>query len=167
MPSTKFNAAVANCSITQADDFAREGWKSWASGRLSDRDVGVLQTAVDARKRLIRASIASQSEHPPATTRRRPARSQDRRKSITRRRRTAMSGVIPGALASNLTMGEIAVLSVVGREIRRQKHHRCELTIDAIAALAGVCRSLAQRALHESDRLGIINTEERHRPSQS
>jgi len=166
MPNTKFNAAVANCSITQADDFAREGWKSWASGRLSDRDVGELQDVVDARKRLIRASIASQSEHPPATARRRPARTQDRQRSILRRRRLATSGVVPNQIAAHFTQGETSVLSVVGKEIRKNRNNRCELTIAAIAAMGGVCPTVVRSSLRQAQHLDIIRLTERRRAAR-
>jgi hypothetical protein len=56
-------------------------------------------------------------------------------------------------------MGEIAVLGVIAVEVR--KHGRCTLTIGHIAALAGVSRTTAKRALSEAFALGVIRVQER------
>lgn len=160
------NAVATAHNIAQVDAIARVTWQQWAAGNLSDADAEALSSAAESRKRSIRAFVTAPSEHPPATARRRPIRTQGRQRSIFRRRRLATSGVLPASLAGSFTQGETSVLSVVGRECRKNRNNRCELTIDAIAALAGVCRSLAQRALHEADRLDIISLTERRRPSQ-
>jgi hypothetical protein len=47
-----------------------------------------------------------------------------------------------------------------------QRHGPCTLPIDAIAALAGVCRTTAQNALREARRLGLLLIEERRRRRQ-
>ena len=51
---------------------------------------------------------------------------------------------MPPALACKFTTGELAVLRIVGDEVRASG--LCGLCIDAIAARAGVCRRLAQSA---------------------
>ena len=68
---------------------------------------------------------------------------------------------MPPQIASRFTTGEAAVLAVVGREVQRSG--RCEFYLDKICALAGVCRSTAQNALHEARRLGLVRVTERRR----
>ena len=161
MANSQLNNAIANCSITQADAFAREGWKSWASGRLSDRDVAELQDVVDARKRLIRAFVPTTTKQPPRTPERRPAR--DHRRSITRRRSMAAASLMPNRLACRFTLGGMATLAVVAQAIKRQRHNLCEFHLGKIAGLAGVCLTTARNALHEAHRLGLLTVTERRR----
>ena len=153
-------AAVATCSIAQADAFAREAWKSWASGRLSDRDVGVLQDVVDARKKAIRAFATAPSKRLSAPSPRRPIR---RQRSITRRRSMATAGLLPSRLATNFTLGEMATLAVVAQAIKKQQHNQCEWPLGRVAALAGVSMTTARNALHEAHRLGLLTVTERRR----
>jgi hypothetical protein len=90
--------------------------------------------------------------------------SPDRARSIARRRRVALCGAIPAKLAANFTLGEIAALSVIAGEIRRQGH--CALPLDAIAAKAGVCRTTAQNALRAARLAGLVIVTERPRPGR-
>jgi len=68
---------------------------------------------------------------------------------------------MPPAIASRFTTGEAAALAVIAREVQRRG--RCELYLDKIAAIAGVCRSTAQNALREARRLGLVRVTERRR----
>ena len=68
---------------------------------------------------------------------------------------------MPDSLRHHYTEGQRAVLCIVAGEI---KHHGvCDLPIDKIAALAGVCRTLVQNALHEARRLLHLRITERPR----
>ena len=60
--------------------------------------------------------------------------------------------------------GQRAVLCIVAGEIK----HRglCDLPIDKIAALAGVCRTAVQTTIHEARRLGHIKITERPIPGR-
>jgi hypothetical protein len=60
--------------------------------------------------------------------------------------------------------GQRAVLCIVAGEIK----HRglCDLPIDKIAALAGVCRTTVQTTIHEARRLGHIKITERPIPGR-
>ena len=58
-------------------------------------------------------------------------------------------------------MGELAVLRIVGDEVRQ--HGRCDRCVDEIAARAGVCRSLVKNAIRTAARLGLATVEERRR----
>jgi hypothetical protein len=76
-----------------------------------------------------------------------------------------MSGAVPAKLAAHFTTGECAVLSVIGWQIRR--HGACSLPIDAIAALAGVCRTVVKRALRLARLHGLALVRERRIPGAS
>jgi hypothetical protein len=75
-----------------------------------------------------------------------------------------MSGIVPARLAYHFTPGELAVLSVVGRQCR--EHGACSLPVDAIAALAGVCRTTVKRAMRQARLLGLILVKERRIPGR-
>ena len=79
--------------------------------------------------------------------------------AIKRRRRLAFSGVMPPALGSRFTTGQLAVLRIVGDEVAR--NGACGLCIDAIAARAGVCRRLAQAAIRLAESDGLLTIQER------
>lgn len=67
--------------------------------------------------------------------------------------------MLPPQLRCAYTEGQRAVLTIVAGEI---KHHGvCDLPIDKIAALAGVCRTTVQTTLHEGRRLFHIKVTER------
>src|SRR5215204_5784968 len=71
---------------------------------------------------------------------------------------------MPPALAARFTVGELAVLRIVGDEVRASG--LCGLCIDAIAARAGVCRRTAQNAIRQAARLGLLTIQERRREGQ-
>jgi hypothetical protein len=69
---------------------------------------------------------------------------------------------MPPDLRARYTEGQRAVLCIVAGEV---KHHgACDLPIDKIAALAGVCRTTVQTTLHEARRLWHIKITARPRP---
>jgi hypothetical protein len=91
-------------------------------------------------------------------------RSPDRKASRDRRRRLGGSSALPDNLRHHYTEGQRAVLCIVAGEV---KHHGiCDLPIDKIAALAGVCRTTVQTATHEARRLGHIKITERPQPGR-
>jgi hypothetical protein len=73
----------------------------------------------------------------------------------------AFSGPLPPQIACRFTVGELAVLRIVGDEMRRQGV--CVLCIDALAGRAGVSRSTVKNALREARRLGLVTVTERRR----
>lgn len=161
MDSNQFAAAVATCSIVQADELSRTGWRAWSDGLLTDSAAERLQAAVESRKQSLRAKASQPSERRSATPRRRPAR--DHRKSIFRRRRLAASGSMPSKLACHFATAELATLSVIAREIKKQRHNQFEWPLGKIAALAGVSETSARNALHEAHRLELLTITERRR----
>ena len=111
-------------------------------GRRPDRRRGAAPGhAAEARRKALRGEIkpvgippGRPSIFPP----RRPQRAPVRAVAIARRRHLAASGPMPPALAAKFTVCELAVLRIVGDEVSGQG--ACALTIDEIAARAGVCR---------------------------
>jgi len=97
------------------------------------------------------------------TPRQRP-RSPDRQASRDRRRRLGGSSALPDTLRHHYTEGQRAVLCIIAGEAKRQGV--CDLPIDKIAALAGVCRTTVQTTLHEARRLGHIRITERPVPGR-
>ncbi|MCJ2099019.1 helix-turn-helix domain-containing protein [Methylobacterium sp. E-046] len=79
--------------------------------------------------------------------------------SMERRRRWAASGRLPPALAARFTLAEQAVLALVAAETARRKD--CRLSIENMAAVAGVCRSTVKNAVREARQLGLLTVEER------
>jgi hypothetical protein len=73
-----------------------------------------------------------------------------------------MGGVVPSKIAAHFTQGENAVLAVIGRQC--QRGGACTLPLDAIAALAGVCRTTAQNALRAARLRGLLQVKERRIP---
>jgi hypothetical protein len=159
----QFRAAAAGARNSAAlDSIARLLWKALAEGCLAEADAEAVSEAVEGRRREL-ATRAALSQAKPVSGRRRPV-SPDRAKSIARRRQLAASGAMPGHLAAAFTQGEVAALAVIAREVRRRG--RCELCIDAIAAMSGVSRTTVQGALRQARRLGLLRVQERRRAGQ-
>jgi hypothetical protein len=78
---------------------------------------------------------------------------------VERRRRWAASGRLPPGLAARFTLAEQAVLALVAAEAARRKD--CRLSIENMAAVAGVCRSTVKNAIREARQLGLLTVEER------
>jgi hypothetical protein len=157
----QFQAATERArTLAQLEDLSRLLWRANAEGHVDAAAATAASEALAARRARIKAGRPLPLPS-PSTARRKPPRSPDRARSIERRRRTAASGAMPPAIASRFTTGEAAVLAVVAREVQRSG--RCEFYLDKIAALAGVCRSTAQNALHQARRLGLLRVTERRR----
>src|SRR5215204_908811 len=125
-------------------------WKAYAAGQIGEGDAQALSDLIEARKALPAPQKPPQRRG--GSRPRSPA-------SMERRRSWAASGHLPPQLAARFTMGEAAVLAVIAVEVR--KRGRCILHINTIAALAGVSRTTAKRALSEAFALGVIRVQER------
>ena len=71
---------------------------------------------------------------------------------------------MPPNIASQLTQGEVAVLSVMVREI--VNHGVCDLPTDKIAGLAGVCPTLVKNTRRLAEGHGWIRVTHRPRRGQ-
>ena len=164
-------AAITSApSFDVLDNLARLTWRGLAEGHIAEADAAALGIAVEARRTAFRdrgprlPPPASRRPGGPSTPPRRTPRSPDRQRSLERRRRQATSGILPAQLACRFTLGQVAVLAVVGRQTKATGS--CALPIDAIAAMAGVSRTLVKGALREAVRLGLVRVDERPRPGR-
>lgn len=169
MLANQFAAAATAARTTAAlDHVARLLWRAHAEGHIADTEAEAIAGAVQSRRAALARPCAgiAVAHAVPASARRRPPRSPDRQRSLERRRRCAMSGAVPARIAASFTMGEVAALAVIARAV--QKAGQCLLPLDALAALAGVCRTSAQNAVRAAERLGLVQRiERRHRGDRS
>ncbi len=164
--SEQLGAAIAAArTYQQIENLSREIWAAYAARVLNDDSAQAAAELLHARKRALRDDPRPAVRKPLQRAPRRPApRSPDRAKSIVRRRACATSGAVPSKIAADFTQGETAVLSIVAAEVKRTGE--CRLCIDAIAAMAGVCRRLAQTALRHAEEEGLVSIEERPQPGR-
>jgi hypothetical protein len=163
MLATQFTeAATAAHNSAALDNLSRLLWRAHALGKIGDIDATAAAEAVGRRRAALASYAYPKRQTPASAQRRKPPTSPDRRASLERRRRQAMSGIVPAKLAAAFTPGELAALSVIGWQIRR--HGACSLPIDAIAALAGVCRTVVKRALRQARLVGMALVRERRIP---
>ena len=151
-------------TLTRLDHLSRSIWQSLAAGAVADDDAQALAERLHTRRGVLRGEIkpvglppGRPSIFPP----RRPQRTPQRPVAIARRRHLAASGPMPPALACKFTVSELAVLRIVGDEVRQHGH--CNRCVDEIAARAGVCRSMVKNAIREAARLGLLTVQERRR----
>src|SRR3954470_1677164 len=149
-------------TLTRLDHLSRSIWQGLAAGAVGDDDAQALAERLHARRPILRGEIkpvgiplGRPSIFPP----RRPQRAPQRPVAIARRRHLAASGPMPPALACKFTVSELAVLRIVGDEVRQRGH--CDRCVDELAARAGVCRSLVKNAIRTAARLGLVPVEER------
>src|SRR4051812_24027795 len=121
-------------TLTQLDHLSRDIWKAWGSGQIAD-EAQLLAMQLETRRKAVRGEIkpvgippGRRSIFPPRRSQRAPVRAV----AIARRRHLAASGPMPPALASKFTVSELAVLRIVGDEVRERGC--CDRTVDEIAA---------------------------------
>jgi len=144
------------------DHIARKMWRDYGDGAISDEDATFLGTCIDRQRPRTRATKPMGKVIGGLARRFRPRGRQgspDRQASRERRRMLGGSAVLPPQLRCTYTEGQRSVLTIIAGEV---KHHGiCDLPIDKIAALAGVCRTTVQTTLHEARRLFHIKVTER------
>ena len=158
MLSHQLRKAVTDCQRSQLPRVSSAIWKAYAAGRLSDAEAETLSALIETRKigpapKPGRHRIGSQPRTP---------------ESLQRCRRWAAAGRMPPKIAAHFTMGEGAVLALIGAEVT--KRGDCRSPIGQIAAVAGVCVSTARNALRKARVLGLLTSEERrltHRRNDS
>jgi hypothetical protein len=141
--------------------------RAYGNGALCEDDYQRLWEAIKERQQEIRAARQpTPLSAPQAAVRPRRAipRSPDRAASRQRRRDIGQERWLPPSIASKLTPGEIAVLSVEVREI--VKHGVCSLPNDAIAGMAGVCETMVKNTRRLTVLLGFIRVIHRPRRGQ-
>ena len=151
-------------TLTRLDHLSRSIWQGLAAGAVADDDAQALAEQLHARRGVLRGDLRPVSlppGRPSLFPPRRLQRAPKRPVAIARRRHLAASGPMPPALACKFTVSELAVLRIVGDEIRQHGH--CDRCVDELAARAGICRRMVQNALREAARLGLLTIEERRR----
>src|SRR3954452_24239096 len=151
-------------TLTRLDHLSRSIWQGLAAGAVADDDAQALAEQLYARRKLLRGELKPVGipvGRPSIFPLRRLQRAPQRPVAIARRRQLAASGPMPPALACKFTVSELAVLRIVGDEVRQHGH--CDRCVDEIAARAGVCRSMVKNAIREAARLGLLTVEERRR----
>ncbi len=126
-------------------------------GRPQADLLAMIDATPDAKPKSIPGGNSSPGSQKPVGARRGSRPRTD--SSMERRRSWAASGHLPPKLAARFTLAEHAVLAVIGAEVAGKE--ACTLTLEHIAALAGVCRSTVKNALREAQGLGFIRVEER------
>nr|WP_015061126.1 hypothetical protein [Pseudomonas sp. K-62]BAM13962.1 hypothetical protein [Pseudomonas sp. K-62] len=147
-------------------------WRAYGDGKVTEAEAEALSGLIEARtdapaaRPLPAGSRPSpEAEFPPtpqdgAGSVRRSVGSRPRTEaSMQRRRHWAASGRLPPGLAARFTLAEQAVLALVAAETVRRKD--CRLSIENMAAVAGVCRSTVKNAIREARQLGLLTVEER------
>src|SRR3954463_5599779 len=144
-------------TLTRLDHLSRSIWQGLAAGAVADDDAQALAERLHACRAVLRGAIkpvglliGQSSIFSPKRRQRAPQRPV----AIARRRHLAASGPMPPALACKFTVSELAVLRIIGDEVRQ--HGLCDRCIDEIAARAGVCRRMVQNALREAARRGLL-----------
>jgi hypothetical protein len=165
------------CSIDAArpvelDHLLSNLYRAHGNGELTEDEYQRLHEAIDERRgqgrgstavRLVSSTPASPAPSPTPRAMARPRRaiySPDRAASRQRRRDVGQERWLPPNMAAKLTQGELAVASVMVREIA--KHGVCSLTNDAIAGMAGVCPTLVKNTRRFVTSLGWFRVI--HRP---
>lgn len=151
-------------SLTRLDDLSRSIWAAMAGGTIDDDGAQRLAEQLHARRLVMRGDIKPvgiPAGRPSIFPPRRYQRTPSRPVAIARRRTLAASGPMPPALACRFTVAELAVLKIVGDEVRA--NGRCDRTVAEIAARAGCSRTSCQNALREAAGLGLVVVEERRR----
>jgi hypothetical protein len=154
---------IAAACPDELDGIVRDMWVDHTHGHLTENEMEVLDEASRARRKALQER-RTETRPTPRGSARRPQRSPDRQASIERRRRMVGTIAMPPSLAAKFTWGEVAVLRVIGDQVKR--HGTCSLYIDAIAAMAGMHRTTVQNALRQARRLGLITVEERRPPGR-
>jgi len=151
-------------TLTRLDHLSRSIWQGLAAGAVADDDAQALAEHLHARRKVLRGEIKPVGiplGRPSIFAPQRLQKAPKRPVAIARRRHLAASGPMPPALACKFTVSELAVLRIIGDEVRQ--HGRCDRCVDEIAARAGVCRRMVQNTIREAARLGLLTIEERRR----
>ncbi len=163
-----YDAITLAIGTDSLDQLARAIWRGYSDGAIGDDDAAFLQSLIDRGRPLAvgRRGVGSRAIGMIASrfTPRRSRKLTDAQKQAARERRRKWggSGVLPPQLRCYFSEGERSTLAVVANEIKHSGN--CDLAVDKIGALAGVCRTCVQGALHEAKRLGLIKVIERRRP---
>src|SRR3712207_9205758 len=106
-------------TLTRLDHLSRSIWQGLAAGAVGDDDAQALAERLHACRSALRGEIKPVGIPPGRSSifpSRRLQRAPLRPVAIARRRHLAASGPMPPSLACKFTVGELAVLRIVGDE---------------------------------------------------
>jgi hypothetical protein len=157
--------SIVSAETLQLDAAISAVCGDWADGRIGEIEAEHRISLLQAQRAAL-TWAAPKAGRPivaaPIIRRFAPRRYQcspNREASRNRRRMLARGGHMPPHVRVKYTEGETSALTIIAREV--QHHGVCDLTIDKIAALAGVCRTTAQNAMREAVRRGHVTVERR------
>jgi hypothetical protein len=161
--ATHFAGAIERAPFSDLNDLAHKLWKAHAAGQLDGDTAQGLAERVEAKRRSGRPKPEPSSFEQVKAPR--PCqRSPDRQASIERRRRLARQSPVPPEHVHEFTLSEHAAMTILVGEV--QKHGVCSQYMDAIAALAGTCRTVVRNTINKGRALGLLYREERRRRGQ-
>jgi hypothetical protein len=172
------NTLAATIDVAPANhlhELSRQVWQAWSSGTLDDDEAQAAAVRIAERRKGGIAGYGGGRNNAPATflrahvslpklPKRKTQRSPEKQRSIERRRRLAASGGLPPRIAEHFTVSEQAALRIVLDAVKR--NGICGLCIDAIAAMAGTCRTVVKTATRKARLLGLLLVRERRRAGQ-
>jgi hypothetical protein len=163
--ATQFAGAIELAQFYELNDLSAKLWKAHSASHLTDDEAQGLAEAIEAKRpKRSGGDRKSKAKNLHLIAKPKPQRSPDKQASIERRRRLARQSPVPPELVGEFTQGEHAVMTVVAGEIQRRG--LCAWYLDKIAAIAGVCRSLARNAMRKGRKFGLLYSEERRRRGQ-
>lgn len=162
----QFATAIERAARNQLDDLSRQVSRALGVGGLADDRAQQLYDLIQRRRGAQPGACSLATATPVLAPRhfiqRSPEqRSPDRRASLLRRREHAACGPLPPNLASGFTVGELAVLKVISDEALA--HGACDRSLNELGARAGVCHSLAKRAVRLAELDGLLTVQRRPR----
>lgn len=158
--ANQFASAVERAQFHQLNDLSSDLWKAYGAGHLDDDEAQELAERIEAKRPKRQAGEPTSFKRPTP----KPQRSPDKQASIDRRRELARQSPVPPEHVHEFTLSELAVMTVVVGET--QKHGVCSLCMDAIAALAGTCRTVVRNSINKARALGLMYREQRRRRGQ-
>ena len=173
MSVLEFTAALDGArTLAFVDEIARDLWRAYGAGRIGESDAEGIAARIEEARRRIRPQDTVRARAPAVPlaavsmfpARKRRCVSPDRLKARARRRELSLIGSMPHALAQRFTEGERATLAIVAAEVKAKG--ACDLPLEAIAARAGVCVTLARRAIRLAAGDGLALIIERRRPGR-
>ncbi len=157
--------AIETAGRNQLDELSRQVWRAHVSSVIADDQAQQLAETIQRRRGASDARgllSATSTIAPRYLIQRSPEqRSPDRRASIKRRREHTATGPLPPHLARHYTYGQVAVLRIVADEWLA--HGACDRSLNELAARAGVCHSLAKRAVRLAELDGLLTVQRRPR----